>query len=88
MALTQAREIDAILAIEWSGWSPNIQDLVLTLGQRPQVEGLRPYPSTASGKLFRTIMAGLREFERDFIQGRGNMHVLGTSRLRQNLAPS
>jgi DNA invertase Pin-like site-specific DNA recombinase len=71
MALAQAREIDAILVTELSRWGRSTQDLVQTLddlhGWKVSVlaqTGLSFDLSTAGGKLMRTIMAGLAEFER------------------------
>ena len=71
MALAQAREIDAILVTELSRWGRSTQDLVQTLDDLHSWKvsvlaqtGLSFDLSTASGKLMRTIMAGLAEFER------------------------
>jgi len=67
-ALAQAREIDAILL---SRWGRSTQDLVRTLDDLHSWKasvlaqtGLSFDLSTASGKLMRTIMVGLAEFER------------------------
>jgi DNA invertase Pin-like site-specific DNA recombinase len=75
MALAQAREIDAILVTELSRWGRSTQDLVQTLDDLHSWKvsvlaqtGLSFDLSTASGKLMRTIMAGLAEFERDLIR--------------------
>jgi putative DNA-invertase from lambdoid prophage Rac len=72
MALAQARKIDAILVTELSRWGRSTQDLVQTLDDLHSWKvsvlaqtGLSFDLSTASGKLMRTIMAGLAEFERD-----------------------
>jgi DNA invertase Pin-like site-specific DNA recombinase len=77
MALAQAREIDAILVTELSRWSRSTQDLVHTLDDLHSwgvsvlaQTGLSFDLSTSSGKLMRTIMAGLAEFERDLIRER------------------
>jgi putative DNA-invertase from lambdoid prophage Rac len=77
MALAQAREIDAILVTELSRWGRSTQDLVQTLDELHSWKvsvlaqsGLSFDLSTASGKLMRTIMAGLAEFERDLIRDR------------------
>jgi putative DNA-invertase from lambdoid prophage Rac len=77
LALAQAHEIDAILVTELSRWGRSTQDLVQTLddlhGWKVSVlahTGLSFDLSTASGKLMRTIMAGLAEFERDLIRER------------------
>jgi putative DNA-invertase from lambdoid prophage Rac len=77
MALAQAREIDAILVTELSRWGRSTQDLVQTLDDLHTWKvsvlaqtGLSFDLSTASGKLMRTIMAGLAEFERDLIRDR------------------
>jgi DNA invertase Pin-like site-specific DNA recombinase len=71
MALAQAREIDAILVTELSRWGRSTQDLVQTLDDLHSWKvsvlaqtGLSFDLSTASGRLMRTIMAGLAEFER------------------------
>src|SRR5262249_23286403 len=68
MQLAQAREIDAILVTELSRWGRSTQDLVKTLDDlhawRVSVlaqTGLSFDLSTPSGKLMRTIMAGLAE---------------------------
>ena len=73
LALARAHEIDAILVTR----RPSTQDLVQTLddlhGWKVSVlaqTGLSFDLSTASGKLMRTIMAGLAEFERDLIRER------------------
>jgi DNA invertase Pin-like site-specific DNA recombinase len=75
MALAQAREIDAILVTELSRWGRSTQDFVQTLDDLHSWKvsvlaqtGLSFDLSTASGKLMRTIMAGLAEFERDLIR--------------------
>jgi putative DNA-invertase from lambdoid prophage Rac len=77
MALAQARKIDAIFVTELSRWGRSTQDLVQTLDDLHSWKvsvlaqtGLSFDLSTASGKLMRTIMAGLAEFERDLIRER------------------
>jgi putative DNA-invertase from lambdoid prophage Rac len=77
MALARAREIEAILVTELSRWGRSTQDLVQTLddlhGWKVSVlaqNGLSFDLSTSTGKLTRTIMAGLAEFERDLIRDR------------------
>ena len=77
MALAQTREIDSILVTELSRWGRSTQDLVQILDDlhswRVSVlaqTGLSFDLGTASGKLMRTIMAGLAEFERDLIRER------------------
>ena len=77
MALARARKIDAILVTELSRWGRRTQDLVQTLddlhGWKVSVlaqTGLSYDLGTASGKLMRTIMAGLADFERDLIRER------------------
>src|SRR4029077_15224257 len=77
MALAQAREIEAILVTELSRWGRSTQDLAQTLDDLHSWKvsvlaqtGLSFDLSTASGKLMRTIMAGLAEFERDLIRER------------------
>jgi putative DNA-invertase from lambdoid prophage Rac len=77
LALARAPKIDAILVTELGRWGRSTQDLVQTLddlhGWKVSVlaqTGLSFDLSTASGKLMRTIMAGLAEFERDLIRDR------------------
>ena len=77
MALARAREIDAILVTELSRWGRSTQDLVQTLDDLHSWKvsvlaqtGLSFDLGTSSGKLMRTIMAGLAEFERDLIRER------------------
>ena len=76
MALAQTRKIDAILVTELSRWGRSTQDLVQTLMMHSwkvsvlAQAGLSFDLSTAGGKLMRTIMAGLAEFERDLIRER------------------
>jgi len=77
LALARSHHIDAILVTELSRWGRSTQDLVQTLddlhGWKVSVlaqTGLSFDLSTASGKLMRTIMAGLAEFERDLIRER------------------
>ena len=77
MALARARKIDAILVTKLSRWGRRTQDLVQTLddlhGWKVSVlaqTGLSYDLGTASGKLMRTIMAGLADFERDLIRER------------------
>jgi putative DNA-invertase from lambdoid prophage Rac len=77
LALARAREIDAILVTELSRWGRSTQGLVQTLedlhGWKVSVlaqTGLLFDFGTSSGKLMRTIMAGLVEFERDLIRER------------------
>jgi putative DNA-invertase from lambdoid prophage Rac len=77
MELARARQIDAIVVTELSRWGRSTQDLVQTLDDLHSWKvsvlaqtGLSFDLSTASGKLMRTIMAGLAEFERDLIRER------------------
>ncbi len=77
LKLARAHEIDAVLVTELSRWGRSTQDLVQTLddlhGWKVSVLAQTDLSfdlSTASGKLMRTIMAGLAEFERDFIRER------------------
>jgi DNA invertase Pin-like site-specific DNA recombinase len=77
LAMAQAHKIDVILVTELSRWGRSTQDLVQTLddlhGWKVSVlaqTGLSFDLGTASGKLMRTIMAGLAEFERDLIRDR------------------
>jgi DNA invertase Pin-like site-specific DNA recombinase len=75
--LARGRHIDAVLVTELSRWGRSTQDLVSTLDDLHAwgvsvlaQTGLSFDLSTASGKLMRTIMAGLAEFERDLIRER------------------
>ena len=84
MALAQARQIDAVLVTELSRWGRSTQDLVQTLDNLHSWKvsvlaqtGLTFDLSTASGKLMRTIMAGLAEFERDLIRERVKSGLAG-----------
>jgi DNA invertase Pin-like site-specific DNA recombinase len=77
MALAQNHEINAILVTELSRWGRSTQDLVQTLDDLHTWKvsvlaqtGLTFDLNTSSGKLMRTIMAGLAEFERDLIRER------------------
>jgi DNA invertase Pin-like site-specific DNA recombinase len=77
LALARAQEIDAILVTELSRWGRSTQDLVQTLDDLHSWKvsvlaqtGLSFDLNTSSGKLMRTIMAGLAEFERDLIRER------------------
>jgi DNA invertase Pin-like site-specific DNA recombinase len=77
MAFARARKIDAILVTELSRWGRSTQDLVQTLDDLHAWKvsvlaqtGLSFDLGTASGKLMRTIMAGLADFERDLIRER------------------
>jgi len=77
MALAKARKIEAVLVTELSRWGRSTQDLVQTLddlhGWGVSVlaqTGLAFDLNTANGKLMRTIMSGLAEFERDLIRER------------------
>ena len=77
LALAQARKIDAVLVTEMSRWGRSTQDLVKTLDDLHgwgvsvlAMQGLTFDLNTPNGKLLRTIMAGLSEFERDLIRER------------------
>jgi DNA invertase Pin-like site-specific DNA recombinase len=77
LELARGRKIDAILVTELSRWGRSTSDLVDTLddlhGQGVSVlaqTGLSFDLATPSGKLLRTLMAGLAEFERDLIRER------------------
>jgi len=77
MGLAQARAINAVLVTELSRWGGSTQDLVQTLDDLHSWKvsvlaqtGLSFDLSTSSGKLMRTIIAGLAEFERDLIRER------------------
>ena len=95
MALAQARKIDAILVTELSRWGRSTQDLVQTLDDLHSWKvsvlaqtGLSFDLSTASGKLMRTIMAGLAEFERDLIRERVKSGLAGGPGPRRQARPS
>lgn len=75
--LARRREVDAILVTELSRWGRSTQDLVGTLDELHSwgisivaQTGLSFDLGTPSGKLLRTLMAGLAEFERDLIRER------------------
>jgi putative DNA-invertase from lambdoid prophage Rac len=77
LVLARGRQINAILVTELSRWGRSTQDLVQTLddlyawGVSVLAQtGLSFDLSTASGRLMRTIIAGLNEFERDVIRER------------------
>jgi DNA invertase Pin-like site-specific DNA recombinase len=77
LALAEARKIDAVLVTELSRWGRSTQDLVKTLddlhgwGVSALAQtGLSFDLGTPNGRLMRTIMAGLAEFERDLIRER------------------
>src|SRR5262245_5546636 len=77
MALDQGRKIDAILVTKLSRWGRSTPDLVQTLDDLHgwgisvlALNGLSFDLSTSNGKLMRTIMAGIAEFERDQIRER------------------
>jgi putative DNA-invertase from lambdoid prophage Rac len=77
MALAKAHEINAILVTELSRWGRSTQDLVQTLDDLHSwkvsvlaLNGLSFDLSTSQGKLMRTIMAGIADFERDQIRER------------------
>ena len=77
MGLARARKIDAILVTELSRWGRSTKDLVQTLDDLHSWKvsvlaqnGLAFDLNTSTGKLMRTIMAGLAEFERDLIRER------------------
>ena len=95
MALAQAREIGAILVTELSRWGRSTQDLVQTLDDLHSWKvsvlaqtGLSFDLSTASGKLMRTIMAGLAEFERDLIRDRVKSGLAAARARRHRPGPS
>jgi putative DNA-invertase from lambdoid prophage Rac len=77
MALAQAKEVDAILVTELSRWGRSTPDLVQTLDDLHSrgvsvlaLNGLSFDLNTSQGKLMRTIMAGIADFERDQIRER------------------
>ena len=74
MALARGRKIEAILVTELSRWGRSTQDLMRTLddlhGWKVSVLTLSFDLGTSTGKLMRTIMAGLADFERDIIRER------------------
>ena len=75
MALARAHKINAVLVTELSRWGRSTKDLVHTLDDLHSWKvsvlaqnGLAFDLNTSTGKLMRTIMAGLAEFERDLIR--------------------
>jgi DNA invertase Pin-like site-specific DNA recombinase len=77
LALTQAREIDAVLVTELTRWGRSTQDLMDTLGQLASWDvsliaqtGLTFDLSTPQGKLIANLMASLAEFEHDILKER------------------
>jgi putative DNA-invertase from lambdoid prophage Rac len=83
MALARAREIDAILVTELSRWGRSTQDLVQTLDDLHcwKVSVLAQTGLSfdlSTGKLMRTIMAVLAEFERDLIRERVKSGLVAT----------
>jgi putative DNA-invertase from lambdoid prophage Rac len=77
LALAQRREIDAVLATELSRWWRSTKDLLETLDELHD-RGVSVLPlngqsfdlGSANGRLMRTIIAALAEFERDLIRER------------------
>ena len=77
MALTQARQVDAVLVTELTRWGRSTQDLMDTLGQLASWDvsliaqtGLTFDLSTTQGKLIANLMASLAEFEHDLLRER------------------
>src|SRR5262245_59294705 len=77
LELARRREIGAVLVTELSRWGRSTSDLVGTLDELHArgvsvlaQTGLSFDLATPEGKLMRTIMAGLAEFERDLIRQR------------------
>src|SRR6516162_8499361 len=90
MALARNHEIDAILVTELSRWGRSTQDLVQTLDDLHSWKvsvlaqhGLTFDLSSSSGKLMRTIMAGLAEFERVLIRERVKSGLAGRQGARR-----
>jgi DNA invertase Pin-like site-specific DNA recombinase len=77
MGLAQRREIEAILVSELSRWGGSTKDLIETLAEVHD-RGVSVLPlngqsfdlNSANGKLMRTMIAALAEFERDLIRER------------------
>jgi DNA invertase Pin-like site-specific DNA recombinase len=77
LALAQTRQVEAILVTELSRWGRSTKDLVETLDDLHNW-GVSMLPlngqsfdlNSANGKLMRTIVAALAEFERDLIRER------------------
>ena len=75
--LAQARQIDAVLVTELSRWGRNTKDLLETLDELHD-RGVSVLPlngqsfdiDSANGRLMRTLIAALAEFERDLIKER------------------
>jgi putative DNA-invertase from lambdoid prophage Rac len=84
LELARRREIGAILVTELSRWGRSTVDLVSTLDELHAQgvsiiaqTGLSFDLATPSGKLLRTLMAGLAEFERDLIKERVRSGMAG-----------
>jgi len=77
IAMAQARQIDAVLVTELSRWGRSTKDLIDTLDELHS-RGVSVLPlngqsfdlNSANGKLMRTLIAALAEFERDLIKER------------------
>lgn len=77
LAMAQARQIDAVLVTELSRWGRSTKDLLETLDELHD-RGVSVLPlngqsfdlNSANGRLMRTIIAALAEFERDIIRER------------------
>ena len=77
MALAQSRQIDAVLVSDLSRWGRSTKDLIETLDELHD-RGVSVLPlngqsfdfNSANGKLMRTLIASLSEFERDLIRER------------------
>src|SRR5215470_19225936 len=75
--LAQARQIDAVLVTELSRWGRNTKDLLETLDELHD-RGVSVLPlngqsfdiDSANGRLMRTLIAALAEFEHDLIKER------------------
>jgi putative DNA-invertase from lambdoid prophage Rac len=77
IALTQRREVDAVLVTELSRWGRSTLDLLHTLKELETrrvsviaMNGLTFDLSTPYGRMMATIIAGIAEFERELIQER------------------
>jgi DNA invertase Pin-like site-specific DNA recombinase len=77
IAMAQARQIDAVLVTEISRWGRSTKDLLETLDELHD-RGVSVLPlngqsfdiGSANGRLMRTIISALAEFERDLIKER------------------
>jgi putative DNA-invertase from lambdoid prophage Rac len=91
LALARAHEIDAILVTDLAARKTSSRrSTICTAGKLASwaQTGLSFDLSTASGKLMRTIMAGLAEFERDLIRDRVKVRPGSRARPRRQARPA